>query len=433
MAFKKAGGLHIDGRKEMSLDTNLVEYLNPETVYIPLIQQSPLTPLVKAGDKVKMGTVVAERVDRFGHPVLSSVSGEVVGIKKVWHSSGKMLDMIEIKNDFLDEIDEAWKPIDLENITQEELISVMKQVGLVGLGGAGFPTYAKYGTGEVEHLIINLVECEPFITSDFMYAINNPEKLVLGLKYMMKAAKAKEGVIVLKDKPMNKPLIEAIEPFVQKEEGIRIQLIKDIYPAGWEKYIVEQVSGKTYQTLPIQAGCVVNNSSTAITFYDALCGIPFNKKVITITGEGITKPQNFLVKIGTPVKKLVEMAGGYIEGLDPLKYLYIAGGPMTGRAILIDELIVSDTLGAVIVTPNLEPLKAHPACLGCGKCSEHCPAHLTPTVIKKTMEQGNVEELKELGTMKCVSCGLCSYVCPSRIELTDAMEKAKDMVRKAGR
>ena len=205
--------------------------------------------------------------------------------------------------------------------------------------------------------------------------------------------------------------------------------MKNVYPAGWEKYVVEQVTGKTYNNLPAEAGVIVNNSATTIVFADVVeKNIPLISRPITITGEGINQPRTYIVPIGTKVSELVELSGGYVEGLDPLKYNYIAGGPMTGRAIFVDDLVVNDTLGAVIVKPVIEGL--YPECMGCGRCADVCPTYLTPTEIKKAYERKDVKLLGDLNANKCVECGLCSYVCPSHVEITEAVGKGKALLKK---
>jgi electron transport complex protein RnfC len=305
----------------------------------------------------------------------------------------------------------------------------MKQTGLSGLGGAGFPTYVKYQTQlPIDVVIINAVECEPYLTCDYMLGTAYPEKILKGLSYFIKASGARRGVVAFKN--YNVHLREILEPLLASYPGIELTEIKDIYPAGWEKYLVQQITGKTYANLPAEAGAIVDNAATAVVFADAVeKNIPLISRVITISGEGVKNPQNFFVPLGTPVKELVALCGGYADGLDPAKAWYIAGGPMTGRAILVDELIVNDTLGSVIVLPMPEE-KRHPACLGCGRCADVCPVYLAPTEIKRAADSKDVAAVKELNAQKCMQCGLCSYVCPSHIEISDAVAKAKELLRK---
>lgn len=433
MIFQKTKGIHIDGRKALSKNLPLQEYFDPEFVYIHLIKPiGPIKSIVEIGDEVKVGQTIALR-EGFGEMnVHSSISGTVTAIKKVWHSSGKMVEALEIKNDFKNTLDDSIKPTkNIPSLTREELVNMMKDSGLVGLGGAGFPTYIKYLTKvKIDTVIVNAVECEPYLTCDYSFILAYPEKLLKGLSYMIRAAGADKGIVAYKK--YNQKIREVLEGLLPKYKNIELFEVDDVYPAGWEKYIIERVTGKTYSRLPSEIGVIENNSTSAIIFSDVVeHNIPLISKPITITGEGIKNPMNFYVPVGTRVSELVEKCGGYVEGLDPQKAYYIAGGPMTGRAILIDDLIVSDSLGAVIVKPVIEG--NHPECLGCGKCADVCPVYLTPTEIKKALENKDVGLLKLLSADKCVQCGLCSYVCPSHVEITEAVVKAKDLLRKGGK
>lgn len=431
MILHKAKGIWIEGRKSMSRTLPLREDYKPQFVYIPLLQQnSPLKRVIEVGQEVAIGQTVALREGFGAMPIHASVSGKVTALKKVWHASGRMVDALEIQNDFQNRmVDTIHTEPDVAGLSRPQLIEKMKQAGLSGLGGAGFPTYVKYQTQlPIDTILINAVECEPYLTCDCLFSTRFPEKLLKGTSYFMRAAGAKRGVVVIKD--YNIYIENALKPLLASFPGIELFKVKDIYPAGWEKYIVQQVTGKTYSGLPAEAGAIVDNSATAIVFADAVEeNIPLISRVITISGEGITHPQNFFVPIGTPVKDLVALCGGYVPGLDPAKAWYIAGGPMTGRAILIDELIVNDTLGSVIVKP-MPAEKEYPACLGCGRCADVCPVFLSPTEIKRAAEMHDADAVKELGTQKCMQCGLCSYVCPSHIEISDAVAKAKELLRK---
>ncbi len=431
MIFQRAKGQKIEGRKSMSRDVPLVDYQNPDVVYIHLLQQqAKLKPLVEVGDKVTVGQPVAMREGFGAMPRHATVSGEVTAIKKAWHASGRMVDAIEITNDHKDTFHTSVKkeknPHDL---SKEKLIEKMKNGGLSGFGGAGFPTYVKYQTdAPIDTVIINAVECEPYMTCDYHGTIEFSKRLVKGLGYMMKAAGAQRGVIALKF--YNGAMREAVEPFL--EDNMETFKVKDIYPSGWEKYIVEQVTNKTYDNLPSEAGVIVNNSGTAIVYSDMVEeNIPLIRRALTITGENISEPKNFFVRLGTKVSDLIEKAGGYVDGLDPMETHYIAGGPMTGNAILIDDLIVNDTLGSVIVKPKPEE-ETYPECLGCGKCADVCPVYLAPTSIWQAYEAKNTDLIKKLNATKCMNCGLCSYVCPSHIEITDYVDKAKTLLKREG-
>lgn len=431
MLLHKVNGIHIEGKKSMSKSKHIYTDVNPQFVYIHLLHQtSPLKKTVEVGDHVLIGQVVAKR-EGFGEmPIHSSVSGTVTAFKKVWHSSGRMVEAIEIENDMLHKFNPSVKPqTNVNHLSKEDLIEKMKESGLSGLGGAGFPTYVKYMTkSPIDTVIINAVECEPYLTCDLSLFKLEPEKVLKGLSYFMRACGAKKGVVTYKK--YNHEYPDLLLPFLSQYPGVTMYPVKDIYPAGWEKYLVEQVTKKSYSKLPAEAGVIVDNLATAMVFADVVeQNIPLIKRALTITGEGIKHPQNFYVPIGTKVADLIHIAGGYVKGLDPAQSLYIAGGPMTGRAILIDELIVNDTLGGVIVIPLPTP-KNFPACLGCGQCSDVCPVYLAPTEIQRAFEMKDLVAIKKLNADKCIACGLCSHVCPSHIEITDFVVRSKELLRK---
>ncbi|MCR5740978.1 MAG: RnfABCDGE type electron transport complex subunit C [Gammaproteobacteria bacterium] len=432
MKIRKLPEMHIEGYKEMSISREPQVFLAPKSVFLPTEFPAPLKVMVNPGDHVKMGQVVLLREGRFGHPILSPISGTVIGTKKRWHQSNKMMNMLEIENDFKEEMVDDFKNLDPENMSREELVDLMKRVGLTGMGGAGFPAYAKYATDKkVETIIINLAECEPFITCDFTSVLKNPDMLVYGLKYLIKAAGTDKAVIAIKDKEINKQLIDVLIP--KLEPNMSIHYLRDVYPAGWEKYTVEQCTGKTYAGLPIEAGAIVTNASTCISFANVLKnGITPSMKYVTFTGDAIKEPGNVLCKNGTNILDLLPLFGGLKEGLTKDECSLIAGGPMTGSSMFSEDFVTSMTLGAVIILKDKLEGRFTPHCLGCGNCAKYCPVFLSPYEIKRVMKTGNVEELKELEVSKCIQCGLCSYVCPSRIDLTSQVIMAKGLVRRLG-
>lgn len=426
MPLKRIKALHLNGHKEISTASPIKEYLNPEYVYIPLITQSTVCDkLVNVGDYVYKGQKVCVRNDRFQHALHSPVSGKVTAFKKMWHASGKMVEMIEIQNDFEEKLDPSIKG--LTNLTKQTIIKAVKNAGVVGLGGSGFPTYIKYlPETPAEIVIINAAECEPYITADYMLIKEEADKLLRGITYIMTVTGAPKATIAIKKNKYE--AIDVLKEAIQEYEGITISLVKDVYPAGWEKFLVHKVVGKDYDRLPSEVGAVVNNVQTAIAVCEAVEeGKPLIEKVVTLTGDGIKEPQNFRVKIGTKISDLVDLAGGYIDEEKPT-YL-IAGGPMTGKSIVFDDLVINNCLGSVIVKIKDER-ENNPECLGCGKCAEVCPVYLTPIEIKRTLDNKDTVYLKALSAEQCIECGLCSYICPSRIELTDATSKAKALVLK---
>lgn len=432
MAPRRLPELHIEGYKEMSIVKGPIEFTNPKSVFLPLAFPGVMTLKKEIGDTVKLGEVVMESTGRFPYPVLSPVSGVIKGKCKKWHPSNKMMDMLEIENDFKDETVDTFKGLNPDEMSRQELIEVMRNAGLVGMGGAGFPAWAKYITDKpVQDVLINLAECEPFITCDYTSVLYNATLFVYGFRYLMKAAGCNHGMIAIKKKKMNEKLISMLEPLL--DDNMEIKYLRDVYPAGWERYTVETTTGRTYNVLPIEAGVIVSNATTCLSFAKTLKeGIPPVEKYVTITGSGIVQPGNVLVRTGTPITDIVPLFGGLKEGADPETTQIIAGGPMTGKSMYFMDFVTTPTLGAVIVKENKFEKVKQPSCLGCGRCSEGCPSFLTPVEINKALKVGDIEELKALGAAKCIQCGLCSFVCPSRIDLTAQVGKAKDLVRKLG-
>ena len=427
MLFKSIKGVHLDGRKEMSIKSEIVPFLNPKFVYFPTVSGTVVyKSLVSVGDKVLKGQPILQRVDRFGHPVCRSVSGEVSAMKKMWHPVGRMVEMIEIKNDFEETTVETIGQ-GLVELSKENIVERVKNAGIVGQGGAGMPTYVKYQpVADQEVLLVDACECEPYITVDHMLIKTNVEELIRGTKYVLIATGAKEAKICVKK--TKKELIEVLENACKEEANISVALVNDVYPAGWERYLVEKVTKKTYKALPSEVGVVVNNVQTIISVCQAVeQNMPCIEKVVTFSGEGLKNPCNVKVKIGSKASDVIESIGGYIDGLGDS--YFIAGGPMTGKSIMFDEVVITANLNSVVVKVK-EEAAAMP-CIGCGKCAEVCPVFLTPTEIKGAHESGDNDALNALNASACIQCGLCSYVCPSRVEITEAVGKAKEAVLKA--
>ncbi len=432
MLFKKSSGIQIrehSGHKELSEHSQIAEFLKPNYVYFPLLEGScPFKSLVKVGDIVKVGQQISIKNSYFPSITHSSVSGEVTSVdKKMWHPSGKMVPSIEIKNDHLETMSDDIKDNNVSNLSSKDIIEIVKNCGVVGLGGACFPTYVKYNPEKnIDTIIINAAECEPFITADYVTMINNVSELIRGITYIMKANNAPRAVIAVKK--YHKELVEHLQNSLSGVDNISLFLLDNVYPAGWEKYIVQRVQKKNYKGLPSEAGAVVNNVQTAVSVCQAVeHNMPLIEKIITLTGKGLKEPKNVRIKIGSLVNEIIESIGGYIDDLGD-SYL-IAGGPMTGNAIIFDNLVAAKMLGSVIVMPKEVEEKELP-CMGCGKCVEVCPVFLSPILIKNAFEDKDLEKIVKLDANRCMTCGLCSYVCPSRIELTDAVTRAKALVNK---
>ena len=424
-------GIHIKehkNNKEISLQNEILEFLNPEYVYVPLFEQGgTFIPLVKPGDKVKLGQEIAKKEGRF--PILShaSISGEVISVDvKKWHSSGRMVSCIQIKNDFLEEKVSTIKPTDASKLTSDEIVERIKNCGIVGLGGSGFPTYAKYSSkNKIDTLIINAVECEPYLTDDYVQVRDNFDNIIIGCEYLLKAAHAKTAYIAIKKN--KKELIDIINKKLDPLGNIKLFLVKDVYPAGWEKYLVKKIVKKNYNFLPSEVGAIVNNVSTVLAIKDAVeNNMPLISRTLSLTGNGIVNPRNVHVKVGTLISDVVRKNGGYI---DYEKLYFVAGGPLTGKSLVSDEMVVNRALTSVVIF-EVTDRENNPECMGCGKCAEVCPVNLTPVFINTAFKMKNKEQLEKLAVNKCIACGLCSYICPSRVDLTVNVVRAKEYVAK---
>ena len=422
--FLKVHGIKLHGKKRLSINNIIENVLKPNFVYFPLVQHGvSYKKVVEIGALVKMGQPILYREDRYAHPVCSSVSGRVSDIKKMLNSKGQLVEMIEIANDFKEE--PYYTPATTLELSKDELVNKIKNAGIVGLGGAGFPTYVKYLPKQNAKLvIINAAECEPYITCDYISILENCKKLISGIKYIMKVNGAKKAVIAIK-----KAKVEAVallEEELKNEKNIELFLLKDKYPVGWEKHIVERVTKKTYASLPREIGIVVNNVQTVIAVCEAVEeNKPLIEKVVTISGEGIKNPKNLRIKIGTKFSSLLPYCGGYIDDLE--EAFVIAGGPLSGTSLPTDDFVITSDVNNVVVLLKSDTVISL-NCIGCGKCADICPVKLTPTLIKKAYEKNKLSTLEILNTTKCVRCGLCSYICPSRVDVSESVGLAKDLL-----
>lgn len=413
--------LHIFGNKKLTKSSATKFIKAGKEVSIPLYatHSTKFDVLVNEGDHVKVGTKIAQCNDKFVIPIYSSVSGTVKGIKKIMHASLKPLDHIVIENDEKMEEIQSFSILDYQRASREELIERMKESGIIGQGGAGFPSYAKYDhEKEIQTLIINAVECEPYITADYSILKDHMNEVLLGVLAMRKMAQAKEAIIAIKQ--VHKELIEQLQSMVVNLKGISIRVVPDVYPMGWERTLIQQIMKKDYQHLPSEIGVVVNNVTTAYAFANALTkGKAVVEKVVTISGDAIKQPQNIACPIGVSVHEIVEACGGY----NCEEVRLIAGGPMMGKAIVNDSFVIDRFMNAITILKNKEIESI--ACLRCGKCSDYCPVGLQPVRIAQSMKANNKEMMAKLHTLDCVECGMCTYVCPSKIDVTENVRKAK--------
>lgn len=412
---------HLEGYKELTAHGEVIEIKAGKIVNIPLYatHSTKFDVLVNEGDHVSIGTKIAQCNDGMIIPIYASVSGTVKGIAKIMHASLKPLDHIVIENDGKYERIQAFDTLDYKTASKAELIEFMKNAGIVGLGGAGFPAYIKYSSdAKIDTLIINAVECEPYITADFKMVEEYLHQLLIGINAMRKMCEAAVCKICVKKN--KKEFIEQIRNGLKQENGVEIIEVPDAYPMGWEKALVRYVTKKDYEKLPSEVGVVVNNASTAIAFAKALTkGEAITERIFTVSGNAVKKTSNVLVKVGVPVCEIVEALGGYTAE----DVLLIAGGPMMGKTIVNDKFVVDRCANALTIIKR--EVYDSLACLRCGSCSDHCPVGLQPVRIAQSVAAGDKVMMERLRANECMECGLCTYVCPSYLDVTENVRKAK--------
>lgn len=429
--FKSEGCKHLTGINDTKHLTSEKEILTlpdeySKEVYVPLVDPGkglPINVEAKVGDHVKVGTLIGTR-NMFGNliPIYSPVSGVIKGEENILHGGlGRMAKHYVIENDFKYENVKVCEPFSLES-DSDTIIDAMQKLGLVGLGGAGFPTFIKYkGVKDIDTIIINGVECEPFLTTDYNAMIKESEELFLGASLMMKAAHAQRALICFKQNKVR--VYETLKDKVHEHPGLELKLVPDVYPMGWEKLLCKTVTGRTYEKLPAEAHVIINNAQTAIELAkSSKTGFITRSKMLTVTGEGLKENANVIVPIGTKVSEIVRFMGGYTidEGV------VLLGGPMCSRGLMNDNCAILPQNDAITVLRKLK--RRTQQCLRCGACTDHCPTNLQPVEIKIAYEHKDMDRMMALKPTICIGCGLCSYVCPSQIEVNDFVKKAKALV-----
>lgn len=428
LTFK--GGIHPYDGKELSKDKPIKAVLPKGDLVYPLSQHigAPAKPIVAKGDHVLTGQKIAEAGGFVSAPVYATVSGTVKAIEPRRVVTGDNVMSIVVENDGLYEEVEypAIKP--LEDMTREEIIACIKEAGIVGMGGAGFPTFIKLSPKEpekIDYVIANCAECEPYLTSDYRRMLEEPQKLVDGLKVYLKLFENARGILAVED---NKPdCIELLKKLTKDETRISVKALKTKYPQGAERQIIYAATGRSINSsmLPADAGCVVNNVDTIVAVYHAVYeGRPLMNRIVTVTGDAVADPRNFIVRIGTNYHELVEEAGGFKE--EPVKI--ISGGPMMGFGIFDLNVPTTKTASALLCLTQDDVSRMEPsACINCGRCVEACPSRLVPSMLADFAEHYEEEEFLSHDGMECCECGCCSFVCPAKRSLTQSIKSMRKM------
>ena len=427
------GGIHPKYNKEMSTRITTFHKITPVQVVIPLQQHigAPCTPLVNVGDKVLRGQKIGDG-EGLCVPVHASVSGTVVAIEPRPHTSGRMVNAIVIENDMLDStIELKGNDAPLEQLDSDDILHAIREAGIVGMGGAAFPGNVKAlsAMGNVDTLIANACECEPYITADDSLLRTDPEHVLEGMQILARVLNPNRLVLAVEDNKAE--AIEKINGLLKDFPGVELAVLPTRYPQGAEKQLIQSLTKREVPPgqLPVSVGCAVFNVSTFAAIYRAVrLGMPLIQRIVTISGEAIAEPQNFIVRIGTPFHDLIEVAGGLHDKTERV----ISGGPMMGIAQSdLAVPVIKATNSILCLLKDRNGAAENPVCLRCGKCVGVCPMRLHPLYMYRFTNAGKVEELKRLNVLDCIECGSCAFTCPGKLPLVERFRKGKQMVREA--
>ncbi len=422
------GGVHPSERKEFTEHIALQRFPDPETVVIPLSMHAgaPSNPVVQVGDTVKVGQVIGESAGFISAPVHSSVSGTVTAIENHGHATRGECMSVVIKSDGKNTLHESVKPHkSLDELTPDEIIEIVRDSGIVGMGGAGFPTSVKLKPNKpIDAVLLNGCECEPLLTADHRVLLEFADDVIFGLKAIVKTVDAKKGIIVIED---NKPdAIELLQAKTADIENIEVVVAKTKYPQGAEKMLIKRVMGRQVPRggLPADVGAVVSNISTTKAIADAIQkGMPLVERVVTVTGERLKNPGNYIVKIGTNTKDLIDYCGGITGDDVTIK----AGGPMMGFVLSDTNVPIMKGSNGIIVVDTDHT--AEQPCIKCGRCADVCPMELSPLYFAKFADEENWQGMKDKSVMDCIECRCCEYICSSKIPLVTKIKAGKNAVR----
>lgn len=424
------GGIHPFDGKSLTKKKRIKDILPTGDLVYPLSQHigAPAKAVVKKGDHVLAGQVLAESGGFVSAPILSSVSGTVKAIEPRRVVTGDLVMSIVVENDGKYE-DVGFAPkANVDKLSKQEILDLIRDAGIVGMGGAGFPTHVKLSPKNpdgIHYVIANCAECEPYLTSDYRRMVEEPMKLVEGLKIILRLFDNAKGIIAVEDNKSD--CIETLTKLTKDEPYISVKTLKTKYPQGGERQLIYAVTGRKVNAsmLPADVGCIVNNVDTIVAVYHAVAeGRPLIERIVTVTGDAVKSPRNFRVKIGTSYQDILEQAGGF--GVTPEKI--ICGGPMMGFGMFHLDVPTTKTSTALLAFQRDDVSRAKPtACINCGRCVEVCPGRVVPSKLADYAEHFDEEAFLENYGMECCECGCCSYVCPAKRPLTQEIKSMRKL------
>lgn len=432
LTFK--GGIHPKDGKEFTENKAIVQLDAPAELVYPMVQHigAPCTPCVAVGDTVAVGQKIGDSDAFVSAPVHSSVSGTVKAIEPRRHPNGSMVQCVIVENDGFNTMHPDIHPYDgIDKLTKDELVKLVHQAGIVGMGGAAFPTHVKLtppSDKKIDVCIVNGAECEPYLTSDHRVMIENPKSVFEGIKIIKKILGVEKAYIGIEE---NKPeAIASMMACAESYDGVEVKVLKTKYPQGSEKHLIKAITGREVPSgkLPADVGAVVNNIDTCTAIYNAVAfHRPLISRIVTVSGSGIKNPSNFLVPVGTPFQYVIDAAGGFNEGVKKV----VMGGPMMGIAQFdLNVPVVKGTSGILAFIEDELSGKHTSPCIRCGKCVRNCPMGLMPLYINAYAQAKDIDKCIEYNIMDCISCGVCSYTCQCEQLPSQNIKRIKDEIIK---
>lgn len=425
------GGIHTYDGKELSMDKPIKGLLPKGDLVFPMSQHigAPAKPLVAKGDKVLVGQKIGEAQGFISADVISSVSGTVKAVEKRLTAAGTMVESVIVENDHeYTAIEGFGSDRDYNRLSKAEIRQIVKEAGIVGLGGAGFPTHVKLSPKNedaIEYVIVNGAECEPYLTSDYRLMLEEGEKVIGGLKIILRLFDNAKGIIAIED---NKPeAVKRMRELAAGEERIEVRPLKTKYPQGGERQLVYVITGRKLNSrkLPADLGCIVDNVDTVLSIYMAVAkSTPLIRRILTVTGDAVKEPGNFNVRLGTSYTELCDAAGGFTEQPEKL----ISGGPMMGTAMFSLDVPVSKVTSSLLAFKKDQAAVTEANCIRCAKCIEKCPLQLMPFKLADASIHGEEELFIKYDGLECCGCGCCSFICPAKRSLTQSIVQKKNEI-----